>query len=79
MYPWRENIARRGLMGSGTVWPTPIARPQGLYSRFWGANGATLPSCSLPGLRTGNQCRTAKTLGLAFTTSLLARTDEVIE
>jgi putative ABC transport system substrate-binding protein len=80
VYPAREYVEVGGLLSYGVDYPALYYRAAGLVDKiFKGARPANLPVEQPTKLEFVINLRTAKTLGLEFPPSLVARADEVIE
>ena len=79
-YPYREFVEVGGLMSYGVDIPDAFRRLAGYVDRILkGARPGDLPIYQATKLEMVLNMKTAKTPGMAFPTSLLARADEVIE
>jgi putative tryptophan/tyrosine transport system substrate-binding protein len=80
IYPWREYTGAGGLMSYDTSLAEPL-RLVGVYTGqiLKGAKPGDLPVQQSTKVELVLNLKTAKTLGITFPLSLLARADEVIE
>ena len=78
--PWRQFVARRGLISYGPDLEDIFRRSADYVDRILkGANPAELPAQAPTKYELAMNLKTAKTLGLSAPASLLAIADEVIE
>jgi ABC-type uncharacterized transport system substrate-binding protein len=80
IYPFRYHAADGGLMSYGPDTHDPIRRAAGYVDRILrGEKAADLPVQTPTRYELVINLKTAKTLGLTVSPTLLARADEVIE